>query len=259
MEEKKIKSKRNMSLAKAVARVCMNVALIGVMLIYESVSSPLMVKAQRINSVETFFTERQTVELKLNERNDVDNAAFHVSNMFPGDIVTGDYCVKVSYEDAVTLKFRVDIEEAYDKLAEVLKCKVVLSDTGEVLHDGLMKDVPDVLEQALPYAEKGEEELLYQITAYLDASVGNEYQNTSLEADFVWWIEAEEKADSDTDDEGDDVCSTDGNKDAADITTPGTGDDTNMIMWLVLAVCAAAACIVLIIVKKRKEGRYDEQ
>ena len=142
-----------------------------------------------LGSKNIISAKEQTVEIALNKKSQTDNVAFQVSNMFPGDMVSNDYCVKVSYEEAVVVNFRVNIGKGYDKLAEVLKCKIVISDTGEVLYDGLMKAVPEALEQTLPYAEKGEVELCYQITAYLDTSVGNTYQNTSLEADFVWWLQ----------------------------------------------------------------------
>ena len=142
-----------------------------------------------LGSKNIISAKEQTVEIVLNKKSQTDNVAFQVSNMFPGDMVSNDYCVKVSYEETVVVNFRVDIGKGYDKLAEVLKCKIVLSDIDELLYDGLMKDVPEALEQTLPYAEKGEVELCYQITAYLDTSVGNTYQNTSLEADFVWWLQ----------------------------------------------------------------------
>lgn len=266
MEKKTKKSKCNIGGVKVAAGLCMSMALLVAILMYEGVWGVLMVKAQNTNSAETVSTVEQPVEIKLTKRKDKDNVTFKVSNMFPGDKISGDYCVKVSYEDAVVVNFRVDIGKGYDKLAEVLKCKIVLSDTGEVLYDGLMRDVPETLGCALPYAEKDEAELCYQITAYLDTSVGNAYQNTNFEADFVWWIEVEEQANTDTgepitpdlDDEGDNIGGPDVDKNAAGTTTE-TDDDTNMVIWLVLAVCAATAFVVLVCVKKRKEDWDNEQ
>ena len=251
--ERTKKSKRNNVLAKFIAVMCISMAAIISLLLC---------------SKDTISAEEQAVELSLNKKNEIDNAAFHVSNMFPGDVVEGNYCVKVSYKGTVTVGFRVDIGKGYDKLAEVLKCKIVLSDTDELLYDGLMKDVPEALEHVLLDGEKGETELCYQISAYLDTSVGNTYQNTSLEADFVWWIEAEEQEntgtgedvyESDMDVEGDNASIAVGDKAADDDITPFTGDDTDMAMWLGLVICAAAVFIVHIVSKKRKEGKDNGQ
>lgn len=191
--EKKSKKANEIALVKLVVRLCICMVAIGVMFLCESVSGCFVLKAQSTNSGDSFSTEQQTVNLLLNKRKDTDNVAFKVSNMFPGDAVTGNYCIKVSYDEAATLNFRVDIAEGYEKLAEVLKCKIVLAATGEVLHDGLMKEVPDAVEVTLTDIPNGEDELSYEITAYLDTSVGNEYQNKGLEADFVWWLEVAEQ------------------------------------------------------------------
>jgi len=120
-----------------------------------------------------------------------ESMSFEAANMFPGDAVTKNYTVKVSYRDTATLNFHADIEEGYEKLAEVLKCEVVLVETAEktVLHDGLMKDMPNAVAIALQNAGKTTEELQYSITVYLDKSVTSEYQNQALRADFIWWIE----------------------------------------------------------------------
>ena len=290
--EKKSKKANEIALVKLVVRLCICMVAIGAMFLCESVSGGFVVKAQSTNSGDSFSTEQQTVNLLLNKRKDTDNVAFKVSNMFPGDAVTGNYCVKVSYEDAVMVSFRVDISEKYDKLAEVLKCKIVLAATGEVLHDGLMKEVPDAVGVALTDIQSGERELVYEITAYLDTSVGNEYQNKALEADFVWWIEVAEGEETDNDegsdqtpsdsDEGSDQTLSDTDKEdgqtpsdtdkdeegaesaVTDESSPETvngdklehvdaGDDTNLILWLVVAACAVVVLIVAIL-KKQKGG-----
>ena len=263
MDVKKKKNKLREVLNRAVIILGVGITLIGGMFFFQKITGVdfyVVAMAQSEEQESSLLTEQKAVELKLNKRKDTDNVAFQVSNMFPGDVVMGNYCVKVSYKETATVGFRVDIGKGYDKLAEVLKCKIVLSDTDQLLYDGLMKDVPEALEQTLPYAEKGEVELCYQISAYLDTSVGNTYQNTSLEADFVWWIETEEQTDTDIDidDEGDDAGSEDEENYKAGIDTE-TGDDSNVVMWLALAVCAAAGFLVLIVAKKQKEGKDNEQ
>ena len=269
MDVKKKKNKLREFLNRTVILLGVSITLIGGMFFFRKITGAdfyIVAMAQSEGQENSLLTEQKPVELKLNKRKDTDNVAFQVSNMFPGDVVLGNYCVKVSYKETVTIGFRVDIGKGYDKLAEVLKCKIVLSDTNELLYDGLMKEVPKALEHVLSNAEKGEAELCYQISAYLDTSVDNTYQNTRLEADFVWWIEAEEETDTDTDeptipdsdDEGDDAGSVDEEKNTAGTDTE-TGDDTNMVMWLALAVCAVAGFLVLIGTQKQKEAKDNEQ
>lgn len=114
-----------------------------------------------------------------------DSIPFNVSNMFPGDSVTQKYNVKVSYEGHIKVYFTADVRAGSEKLAEVLKCKVFFKNNGKVLYDGLMKDMPHI-EHNLS-GSRSTEFLQYEISAYLDTSVGNEYKNKQLTADFDWW------------------------------------------------------------------------
>ena len=146
-------------------------------------------------------------------------------------MVTKYFRIKVSYEDKVTVHYHADIRPGYEKLAEVLKARVVLlSDNGRVLYDGLMRDMPKSLTHKLSSAKRTSDELYYEITAYLDTSVGNEYQQKSLIADFRWWIEET------------------GN------LTPPTGSDSHFTLWLTLAVASGAACLIVLIVYRRRKG-----
>ena len=59
---------------------------------------------QKMIGVNLYITARaqsaeQPVELTLNKRKNIDNVVFEVNNLFPGDAVSNDYCIKVSYED----------------------------------------------------------------------------------------------------------------------------------------------------------------
>ena len=89
------------------------------------------------------------VTLSLYAHHAEDNSPFQVKNMFPGDSETNYYCVQVSHKGNVTLRFHADIREGYEKLAEVMKCRIVLPDSGTVLYDGLMRDMPASLNVAL--------------------------------------------------------------------------------------------------------------
>ncbi|MBQ3552290.1 MAG: hypothetical protein IJA35_03925 [Clostridia bacterium] len=138
------------------------------------------------------YADDKETTISLSPRNPSDNVPFNVLNMFPGDVETKYYKVEVSYKDTVTVKYRAEVRDGYEKLAEVLKCKITLLSSDEVLYEGLMRDMPESLDHVLTSEQSTEQELLYEITAYLDTSVGNEYQRQELFADFHWWIETEE-------------------------------------------------------------------
>lgn len=127
--------------------------------------------------------------LYLHSRNEGDNTPFRAVNMFPGDTEVKYFCVRVSHKGNVTVRYHADIRNGYEKLAEVLRCRVVLLSTGEVLYDGLMRDMPESINHPLDTDTPVISELYYEIDAYLDTSVGNEYQNKDLVADFRWWVE----------------------------------------------------------------------
>lgn len=176
-------------------------------------------------------SKRKAATIDLYKGKADDNTPFKAENLFPGDVVTKYFRIKVSYEDKVTVHYHADIRPGYEKLAEVLKARVVLlSDNGRVLYDGLMRDMPKSLTHKLSSAKRTSDELYYEITAYLDTSVGNEYQQKSLIADFRWWIEET------------------GN------LTPPTGSDSHFTLWLTLAVASGAACLIVLIVYRRRKG-----
>lgn len=118
-----------------------------------------------------------------------ENKPFKVTNMFPGDAITQYYRIRVTHTGKVNLRFRADVREGYEKLAEVLQCRVTLLTTGEVLYDGLMRDMPEEVVHPMPGSSTRTDEVYYEITAYLDTSVGNDYQLQTLMADFRWWVE----------------------------------------------------------------------
>lgn len=117
------------------------------------------------------------------------NVPYQSMNLFPGDSETKYYSVKFTYKDTITIRFRTDIHAGSEKLAEVLKCKVVLLSTGQVMYDGLMRDMPKSLNYTLKTQKVATTEAIYEITTYHDTSVGNDYQEKELRADFVWWVE----------------------------------------------------------------------
>lgn len=175
--------------------------------------------------------KRSATAISLYNKQPQDNIAFAVGNMFPGDNEVKYYGVQVSYHDKVTVHFKADIRSGYEKLAEVMNVRVKLLTTGETLYDGLMKDMPKSVTHKLSSPDSTTDELYYEITAYLDTAVGNEYQNKDLIADFKWWVEET------------------GNLDKA----PQTGDTSNIVLWMVIAVSSAALCIILLIFRRKEE------
>lgn len=176
--------------------------------------------------------------LFLHANQATDNTPFAVPNMFPSDVETRYYCVQVCYRQTVTVRYHADIRPGYEKLAEVLKTRITLLTTGEVLYDGLMRDMPDSLNHTLTTKKDVDtQELFYQIDVYLDTSVGNDYQNKQLIADFRWWVEETENLEP----------------------PPKTGDETPLLLFGILAGVSVLGIIILIIVVKRKEEGEDEE
>lgn len=177
---------------------------------------------------------REAVTLELYRRQPEENLPFRAENLFPGDRVTEHYRVRVAYHDRVTLHYQAEIRPGYEKLAEVLKIRVRLLSTGETLYDGRMRDMTESLTCRLASATSTVEELPFEITAYLDTQVGNEYQNRALVADFRWWVEET------------------GNLDHS----PKTGDVMALLPWAASAL-ACGGLIFLLAARKRREGGVD--
>lgn len=186
---------------------------------------------------ETSGTNKPTAETKkaaaieLYNKQPEDNTPFNVGNMFPGDSETKYFRVQVSYCNKVTVHYKAAVREGYEKLAEVLKVKVKLLTTGETMYDGLMRDMPDSVTYKLASAKSTTDELYYEITAYLDTGVGNEYQNKDLIADFSWWVEET------------------GNLEPS----PKTGDNANILLWICLAAVSGSVMIFLLFARRRRE------
>lgn len=165
----------------------------------------------------------------LHNRKSADNMPFQVTNMFPGDADIKYYCVKVSYKGDIVVRYHADVRLGYEKLAEVLKVKIRLLETDETLYDGLMRDMPKSLNHALYTNTKTQSELYYEITAYLDTNVGNDYQDKELIADFRWWVEETDHLES-----------------------PQTGNKWNIYLWICL-VFGSLLLFLILHAKRRKE------
>lgn len=186
-------------------------------------------------------TQSMTAEVKkaatieLYNKQPEENIPFQVENMFPGDSETKHFRVRVSYHDKITVHYKAAVRSGYEKLAEVLKIRVKLLTTGETLYDGIIGEMPESITHKLASKNMTADELYYEITAYLDTSVGNEYQNKDLIADFSWWVEETGNLDD----------------------FPQTGDTSSILLWAVLAVGSLSVMILLLVVRRRKEDEEN--
>ena len=201
----------------------------------QTVQTSQTVQTGAETSDSTAAETKKAATIELYDKHPDDNTRFNVTNMFPGDAETKYFCVKVSYHDKVTVHYKATVREGYEKLAEVLKVKVKLLTTGETMYDGLMKDMPKSVTYKLSSAESTTTELYYEITAYLDTSVGNEYQNKELVADFSWWVEET------------------GNLEPS----PKTGDNSHILLFATLAAVSAFILIFLLFIRKRRKEEEE--
>ena len=178
---------------------------------------------------------KKAATIELYNKQPEENTPFAVGNMFPGDSETKYFRVRVSYHDKITVHYKATVRPGYEKLAEVLKVRVKLLSTGETMYDGLMRDMPESLTHKLASPKNTTDELYYEITAYLDTSVGNDYQNKDLIADFKWWVEERGNLDD----------------------SPQTGDTSNILLWAVLAACSGSMMILLLVTRRRKEDEEN--
>lgn len=188
-----------------------------------------------VSAQNTTAEAKKAATIELYNKQPEENKAFTVGNMFPGDVETKYFRVRVSYHDKITVHYKATVRPGYEKLAEVLKVRVRLLTTGEMLYDGLMRDMPESLTHKLASKKSTTDELYYEITAYLDTSVGNDYQNKDLIADFKWWVEETGNLDD----------------------SPQTGDTSNILLWAVLAAGSLGMIIILLVTRRRKEDEEN--
>lgn len=176
---------------------------------------------------------QKAATIALYNKHPEDNTPFTVGNMFPGDSETKYFCVQVSYHDKVTVHYKAVVRPGYEKLAQVLQVRVKLLNTGETLYDGGIAAMPQSLTHKLASESSVTQELYYEITAYLDTSVGNAYQSQDLIADFQWWVE-----------------------ETGSLDNPETGDTSRSVLWAVAGVCSGGL-LLLLVLRRRKEDEAD--
>lgn len=197
----------------------------------EATAAPTQPPKKTTTQKTTTTTKKQEATLlKLHKRQETDNVAFNVLDMFPGDSVTQNFCVRVTHSKTVTLRYHATVRPGFEKLAKVLKVRIEIPAAKKTLYDGLMKKMPSSLNHKLTASSKVTHDVVYKITAYLDTSVNNDYINQKLIADFQWWVE-----------------------ETGNLSSPQTGDDSGIVLWSVVGGLTVLALLALLVVLFRKQ------
>ena len=122
-------------------------------------SSSADASSSAVSAQNTTAETKKAATIELYNKQAEENTPFQVGNMFPGDSETKYFRVRVSYHDKITVHYKATVRPGYEKLAEVLKVRVRLLTTGEMLYDGLMRDMPESLTHKLASKKSTTDEL----------------------------------------------------------------------------------------------------
>lgn len=189
-------------------------------------------------------------ELELYKKHSQDNERFDVSNMAPGDKITGDFTVRVHHSSSLKLFFDVEITHQTKGLGDVLQVCVTDKNSGDTICQGTFNEInKKQFSQKIKKASRGITDVTYQVDAWLDTGVGNQYQQALLKADLRWYVKdgGGQTEPSDHDKPGN-------HGDNGSGLTPRTGDTVNMVLWIIIALCALA--IIILILRYRRD-RHD--
>lgn len=176
--------------------------------------------------------------LELDKNNTYFNQKFQVRNMLPGDKVTEFFAVNVYHDKDVQLFFVSDVTEETKNLSNVLKLRVTELVSEKVLFDDTFSHINGKeFAQIIEASSDGESRLYYKAEAYLDTSVGNEYQGALLNADFKWYIKDDGKS----------------------ALTAKTGDNINLILWWTLGILAVTLAVLLILGRKKESSNNSNK
>ncbi len=176
--------------------------------------------------------EQYATAIELYKGQAGDNERFEVKNMLPGDSVSGYYAVKVSHKAEVTVYFRAAVTEQTRMLSRALMIKVTSLERGSVIYEGRFADMGEEGYGVTFAASEPTESIgYYLIEVYLPTSTGNEYQNASLSADFIWEV-----------------------RDTGVLEPPPTGDSI-VLLWILLLLLSF---IMILILLKRSRERARE-
>lgn len=174
--------------------------------------------------------------IRLNAKHPDDNRPFTVTNLFPGDTTTQNFCVQVSYRGTVTVCFATEWQSGDRELMDALNMRIKALSNDRVLYNGPFTDMPTDLAYTLQSDTETQTDLYYEIQVSLPESAGNEYQNRRVSVDFLWWVAESEN-----------------------LTPPATGD-TAAVAWTAgITALSALFCLILLAARnRRKEAeRHD--
>lgn len=212
------------------------------------------------------ISETKAAYLELCETETTANQPFRAEDMLPGDRVTTYFCLKTHHKNPIPVYFRADITEQTKNLADVLRIKVSVPQTGETLYDMPFANA-DGKERAvkLPKSAKGETVTYYKVETYLETEVGNPYQGALLGADFSWYIKDADQEELTPGTGGSTGTGEPG--ETGEPSKPGantdktetkgglgirTGDPLNLALWVVLA--GSSLALILLLVQRKRQA-----
>ncbi len=183
-------------------------------------------------------TNQKATSIELYKGKASDNENFTAENMLPGDSEVKYFAVKVNHHKNVDVFFNAEVTEQTKALGEVLHIKVTHLENEKVLYDGTFADLnKDGYSELFATQSSTETVAYYKIEVSLPTSVGNEYSQAKLMADFNWYV-------TDTD----------------ALDSPQTGDTSNIVLWFVLMLSSLAMMIILLFFRRKiEEEKYAEQ
>lgn len=194
------------------------------------------------------------------------NEKFHADNLFPGDQLTRYYCVRVNHDQPVQIFFRCDITDQTKSLGDGLEISVTRLGGNGALCAGTFSEVNGkTWGETFQPSARGVTELYYRVDVSADTSLGNEYQQASLDADFTWYaqdVSAGGTVPSVTAAPSGTAGSTAPSATAAPssnvtaLTLPQTGDRFPLTLLVVIAA-AALVMVVVLWTKRMKEKKND--
>lgn len=239
------------------------------------------VYAQQTDKPQTAIT------IELNKKNTEENVPFQMTNMFPGDSVTQNYRINVSYgkswteefayeitaglsisagnecqnkswlvdfsweiEEVLTdtgtirVNFRATVRNDGGNLLEMLDLKVRMADTGELLYDGALADMP-IIWHEMSIESKDDPTKPSEPGSEENPTEPSEPENEE---------DSTEPSEPEYGDDENGMIGIGG----VSLTDPPTGDDSRIFMWLVIT-CASIAAIILVIAKYHKRRLVIEK
>lgn len=123
--------------------------------------------------------------IELSTSDPKENKTLQITNMVPGQEYTQTYRVNANCSGDMNVGIRAFITQGSQKLAEALQMSVKRMDTKEEIFSGHVQD----MEWAKTKISESQE-LAYEVTFFLDSSLGNDYQNLSLNMNLEWKMES---------------------------------------------------------------------